>query len=149
MLNGVPPLAVVNGEALMVTFVATGFKDIVTSDDGKEVTFKILLHYAREMVFTMPAEAFETFRLSQSSVPPPNQADQVSAATPEGAKVLQKPKNWTLGADPKNNIVALIFDQNSERESAFALGTNAARGSAAGLTKTADALANNTFAKLQ
>jgi hypothetical protein len=128
-------------------FVATGLKDVVTSDDGKEVTFTILLQYAPEMVFTMPAAAFESFRVLQSSVPPPDQAGQVSAAAKKGRKVLHKPKKWILGAEAKNNIVALIFDPHSERETAFALSVNVARDLAAGLTKTADTLANNKPAK--
>ena len=131
----------------MVTFVATGFKDVVTSDDGKEVTFKILLQYAREMVFTMPAAAFESVRLSQSSVALPAQVVQTSAAAKKGRKVLHKPKKWMLGTEPNNNIVALVFDAHSDEEIAFALSAKVARDLAAGLTKSADTLANNKPAK--
>jgi hypothetical protein len=84
----------------------------------------------------MPASCLDALRLPQGRPPA---AAGAGRTTRKGT--LRRPKKWLLGAETTtHNIVALIFDPQTEQEAGFALSPKAAKELAVGLAKSADTI---------
>ena len=126
--NASCPAIVHTGEAITIAtetggrsmkpkpYTVTEIKDFALSADGTQATFTLVTKDAGDMVMAMPASYLEALKPPQDRAPAGVKAK--SGETRKGT--LHRPKKWLLGGETtKHKIVALIFDPQSDRETAL------------------------------
>jgi hypothetical protein len=149
----------------MATYTILAVKAHTVSDDGADVKVTLATKHVGDMTLSMPADCLSELisALSQAKAAIPSK--QLKTATPakqtipaapspqtktaiasKGGKDLNQvtitvPKKFMVGADLRvHDVVLLIFDQQTESQTGYALNADAAKQMAVGLVKNADAV---------
>ena len=105
--------------------------------DG-EVTVIMKPKYTEARTYSLPRECLDQM------IADINAMGIITQSKPAGKPnkvTVRAPKKWMVGSGlPKNKVVLLIFDPQTEAQSGFALSAEAATEMAAGLAKNAEVL---------
>ena len=129
----------------MHSFDVTAVKDCSISADGKLATLTLVTKYVGDMGITLPVECLKELPLQFATAPPVQEKSSAAEPAPPAVATsnqitLSLASNWFAAADKRREMVVVIINPNTSKQTGFAIKHEPARQLAAALIKQADSI---------